>query len=73
MPAAALDDFAPALKVVHLPAGSCRWPELTAELQRALSLVASSHELVAEARRQRELVAAMRGGSPPVRSARTLR
>ena len=63
----------PAGRVVHLPAGSCRWPELTAELQRARSLVAWSRALVAEARRQRELLAPMRGGSPPERSARTLR
>jgi hypothetical protein len=63
----------PAGRVVHLPGGSSRWPELTAELQRARALVAWSRELVAEARRQRELVAPLRGGAPPVRSARTLR
>jgi len=63
----------PAGRVVRLPGGSSRWPELTAELQRARSLVAWSRALVAEARRQRELLAPMRGGSPPERSARTLR
>jgi hypothetical protein len=61
----------PAGRIVQLPAS--RWPELTAELERARALVAWSRELVAEARRQREVLAASRGCSPPVRSARTLR